>query len=343
MKSLVAFFSVLIVLPVLAFSQSRIDPAVKGKPVSGAHILRINPKQGEIFHYKTSLKSQVSIKNSDDLLKDIMPNLKANEKALYTIGYYLTAAVRTIREDGATDFLFRIDSIHSSLENDIGKRNYTSTDTVDKYDSSFFYDAVYTGSDFGVIVDPTGNIRDVYGIYNTIDLLYYDNDDSLQTDEEFSNLTNTVYKRVSSVARTVFDFMRSDTVELNSKSETSTKENHQVWSTIEFPMIKEYRDTMIGFEERAGKTYAVFNTQTTLTPSERVLDEEEYSTTLPNYSYLYKGTEYVDISNGMLAYNKWTEEKSYAMKIDSKLAEKAGKSFATVQRSKLETVVELMK
>lgn len=343
MKSIPYILSIVFILPSIALSQPRIDPAIAGKVVNGDRIVHLKVKAGEVFHYRTMTKSQVSIKNNDDLLKDLMPGLKANDKALYTIGYYITASVRTIREDGAADFLVRVDSIHMGLENSTLKQSFTSTQTNDSQDSLFSESAAYAGYDFGVIVDTLGNFEDVYGVYNVTALQYEELDDSLQTDDNFNELSNQVYAKVRTIARYIFNYLHDDSLLAADSSVSSTKENHKVWSTIEFPMQKDYKEKISGFEERNGRIYAVFNTETTLTPTERIIDEKEYSTTLPNYSYSYKGVDYVDASNGMLAYNKWTEERSYALKIESKLPEKAGKSFATVQRSKVETVVELLK
>ena len=194
-----------------------------------------------------------------------------------------------------------------------------------------------------MIRDTLDNVEDVYGGYNVTARKYEKVDDSLQTDDNFNELSNQVYANVRKIARYVFNYLRDDSLLLADSSESSTKENRKVWSTIEFPMQKDFKEKITGFEERNGRTYVVSTTETTMTPTERILDEKEYSTTLPTYSYNYKGTDYIDVLNGMLAYNRWTEDKSYALKIESKLPEKAGKSFATVQRSKIETVVELLK
>lgn len=343
MKRLFVIFFVLITAPSLVTSQPRIDPAVTGKAVNGDRIVHLKVKAGDVFHYRTMTKSQVSIKNNDDLLKDLMPDLKANDKALFAIGYYITASVRSIREDGAADFLLRVDSIHLALENDGTKHSFTSTQKRDRQDSLFSDNAVYAGYDFGLIVDTLGNFKDVYGAYNVTALEYKKLDDSLQTDDNFNELSNQVFANVRKIARYVFNYLREDSLVTADSSESSTKENQKVWSTIVFPMQKDFKEKIIGFEERNGRTYVVSTTETTMIPTERILDEKEYSTTLPTYSYIYKGTDYIDASNGMLTYNRWSEERSYSLKIESKLPEKAGKSFATVQRSKVETIVELLK
>ena len=83
--------------------------------------------------------------------------------------------------------------------------------------------------------------------------------------------------------------------------------------------------------------------ETSMTPVERIIDEKEYKTTLPTFAYEKKITRYIDSETGMLAYSKQTEDKSYSMKIEAKATDKDGKSFVTVQRSKQETVVELMR
>lgn len=341
MKIIAIIMTSFVLTPLLLCAQPLIDPAAPGKSVGGSHLLRLKPVVGQVFHYRVSTKSQVSAKNSDELLN--IADLKPNDKALFTAGYYVTVTVRRIREDGASDFQIRLDSTYSSLDDNGSRQSFTSSRAEDARNPVFEEKAIYTGKDLGVIVDTVGNFKEIYGFYNIVDNLVEHLPDSLQTGERIDSISDVVLANTRKILHHLFCYLPRDPVIKDASSNSTTNEQYAVWSTLEFPMQKDYKELVFGFEERNAMTYAIFNSETQMTPVERVLDEPEYHTTLPNYAFSNKDVYYVDRNTGMLAYDKWTEDQSYTLKIESKLPEKSGKNFATVQRSKVETVVELLR
>jgi hypothetical protein len=325
------------------FAQPVINPLMMGRDVGGNRLLRLKPNVGEVFHYRLSTNSQLSVKSGYDVLTDLLPGLNSNDKTGYAIVSYITISVRSKRADAATDFQVRIDSIHYTIDNNGVRQSFTSMRAEDRRDSLFSDDAVLAGYDFGAIYDSEGTEKDIYGFYNAVDEIYFGLIDSLQTSDETSILTNEIYSSLKKIFRNLFSYLPIDPVAKDSASSSQTTEDYPVWGTLTFPMHNDFKQSLLRFEDQGGKAYAVFSGETDMTPTERILDDTDYHTTLPDFNYTNKEIQYIDVANGMLAYNKRTEEKSYAMKIESKLPEKSDKSFATVQRSKVETVVELFR
>jgi len=341
MKNLLAAAFLLLLLTSIAVAQPRIDTLKHGKETSGAQLLRLHPKTGEVFHYRIVTKSLVTAKNSDELLE--IPNLRPDDKSTYSISYFITASVRKTRNDGAVDFQIYIDSIHSGV-NDNGKiQSYTSTLTGQAHDPMFEDKAIFAGRDLGVIVDTLGSLKEVYGFYAIAEQFENRLPDSLQTGDRFDSIADDVSSHIKNIVRHIFCYLSKDQVAPGDTLSSSVKEDYPVWSSLAFPVEKTFREILSSVEERDGKLYAVYSGETVITPMERVLEEPEYHTTLPNYSFLNSDRYYVDCSNGMLAFDKWTEDQSYGMKIESKLPAKAGKNFVTVQHSKVETVIELLR
>ncbi|MFI5263329.1 MAG: hypothetical protein ACHQM6_02305 [Candidatus Kapaibacterium sp.] len=337
---IVAVFS-LVILPSLLEAQPLIDTLKHGTEISGTRLIRLQPRAGEVFHYHVVTKSLVTAQNSDELLD--IANLRPDDKSTYSINYYMTASVRKIRDDGASDFQVRIDSIRSAV-NDNGKiQSFTTSRREDTQDPFFEDRAIFAGNDFGLITDSLGNFKEVYGFYTIADELVSRLTDSLQSAERIDSISDDVRGSLRKILHHIFCYLPKDAIAKHDSSNSSWKDDIAVWSTLQFPMQKEYKEIVAAIEERDGKPYAVFSSETGMTPVERVLDEPEYHTTLPTFSYVNTDRYYVDCSNGMLAFDKWTEDQSYGMKIESKLPEKSGKSFVTVQHSKVETVVELMR
>jgi hypothetical protein len=330
-----------LVLPALLRAQPVIDTLKKGKEVNGSSkLLRLHPRVGEPFRYHIGTRSIVTAKNSDELLE--IQNLRPDDKSSYSINYFLTATLRKIRSDGASDFQVRIDSVRSS-SNDNGKlQSFNSNLRADSEDPLFVDRAMYAGHDLGIIVDTLGNFKEVYGFYGIIDRVLSRLDDSLKTSATIDSISSDTKTHVERILHHVFCYLPSKAVVKNDSSNSSWKENVAVWSTLEFPMQKEYTEFVSGIEERNGKTFVAFRSETAMTPVDRVLEEPEYHTTLPNYSFLNSDNYYVDCSSGMLAHSKWVEDQSYGLKIESKLPGKSGKNFVTVQHSKVESIVELM-
>ncbi len=326
------------------FAQPVIDPSISGKDVGGSHVLRLKPRTGDRFHYKISTKTQVSIKNANDLFTEgDWQNLKPSDKAMITNTLFITASVRSGRIPAATDFQISIDSIHNSLDDNGVITTYTSTRHEDRTNPLFSELGVLAGYNFGAIYDSTGTEKDIYAFYNVVEEIYSQLQDSLKTDDEMNTLENQVSSALKQNFRNIFVYLPEDAVQKDSSYSSSNKEDYAVWSTLNFPMQKNYKLSPLRFENQGSKTFAVLAEETAIIPTERVLDEEEYKTTLPNFSYVKKKTFYIDLQTGMLAYSKETEDRSYSLKIDSKLADKADKSFATVQRKKQEIVVEQMR
>ncbi len=343
MKSFLTVIIALIITSSVLHAQPLIDPSVKGSEVSGSCILRLKPKTGEVFHYRVSTKSVVSIKNDDDLLTDLMPGLKPIDKASFSSTYFFTKTVRGMRADSAIDFLVHIDSVHSSVDDNGAARSFTSTRSDDCKDAEFKELAIYAGYDFGFMADMHGNIKDVYGYYMVVDRLYANLDDSMQTEENRNTLSTNTYSALEKLFFHTVPYLSPQLVAKDSGSTELYDEDYAVWSSLSFPMQREIIRKVARYEQRGGKTYAVIDANVNLTPKERVLEEDDYHTTLPNFTFANKDIHYVDVATGMMVYDRSTEDISYALKIESKKPEKSGKSFATVSRKKSETVVELMR
>src|SRR5689334_19095870 len=178
MKNLIVICA-LIAFPSLAGAQAVIDTAMHGKEVGGVRFMRLKPTPGDRFRYRVTIKSQISVKNSDDLLG--IPELRPNDKAAYVITYYFTTSLRRIRQDGASDFQIHIDSLRSTLESNGSRTNYNSNISADSDTSE--ESGIYAGGDFGAIVDKLGNLKEVYGFYDITDKLVGALNDSLQTDD----------------------------------------------------------------------------------------------------------------------------------------------------------------
>ena len=341
MKYIIAIVCAIAAMPSFLIAQPVIDTAKPGKEVVGSYLLRLKPLPGEVFRYKVSIRSQVSAKNSDELLS--IPDLKPNDMSTYSIIYYITATVRQFRDDGASDFQVRIDSIHSSLDDNGSLQTFTTSKVEDRGNPPFDDKALYAGNDFGVIIDTLGNFKEVYGYYNIVDQLTARFEDSLQTRERVDSIWDDVLANSQKILHHLFCYLPKDQVVKGDSSTSSSNEDYAVWSTLTFPMQKDYKEMVSGTEIRDGRVYVIFHSESSMVPIERTLDEPEYHTTLPTYEYSNKDIYYVDRTTGMLAFDKWNEEQSYGMKIESKLPEKSGKSFVTVQRSKVETIVELLR
>ncbi|MDP4229011.1 MAG: hypothetical protein Q8916_01245 [Bacteroidota bacterium] len=325
-------------------AQPLINPSQSGKEVGGSCVLRLKPAVGDVFHYKLSFKRQVSIKNSDDLFRvgDWL-TLKPNDKASASTNFFITITVRSRRINDATDFQLRIDSIHHTIDNNGVQNSFSSARFEDRSNPLFSRIGVLGGYDFGGIYDSTGSDKDFYGYYNVVDEIYAGLEDSLQTDDEQSTLEDQVSATLKNDFDNIFPFLPEDSVGKDSSFTTSYKEDDAVWGNLTFPMQKNFKQTVLRLEEKDSRVYAVFSEEASLSPVERVLDDTVYRTTLPTFTYENKDVRYLDIRTGMLAYSRRTEEKSFSMKIESKSIDKEGKSFATVQRSKQETVVELLR
>jgi len=343
MKSYFVFFTAILFTSSVVSAQPLIDPSVKGKEIGGSYRLRVQPKKGDMFHYKTTSKTIISVKNDDDLLTELMPNLKPNEKSSYLITHYLTNVVRMIRPDSAIDMFVTIDSTHIVQDVDGIQHTFTSTLPENYHDPLFFGSAAYTGIQFGWMVDQFGNSKDIYGYYPIVDRLFEDIEDSLVTTDTRNNISQEVYSTLERLLYREVPGFSMDFLAKDSTDESKFDENRATWSTMEFPMQKEIKNKVQRLEEGAGKKYAVTEAEITYTPKERVIEEKEYHSTLPKYSFLNKQSEYIDIESGMILYNKIQEEESYAVKIESTLPEKAGKNFVTVYHRKGETIVEMMK
>ena len=115
-----------------------------------------------------------------------------------------------------------------------------------------------------------------------------------------------------------------------------------MWSSLTFPAQRITARKLNRYEQRGDKIYAVIDADISLSPTERVLEEENYHTTLPTFTFTNKDTHFVDVATGILVYDRSIEEVSYGLKIESKKPEKSGKSFVTVSHRKSETVVQLL-
>lgn len=338
------FICLLITSSTSGFAQARIDPSVTGKEAGRSALLRLKPRVGDIFHYKMTSKTQVSIKNANDLFTEGgWRDIKPTDKAATLTTLYISVTVRAKRINEATDFQVRIDSIHYTLDNNGKITSYSSTNPKDRLEPDFIKYGILTGYDLGAIYDSTGLEKDIYAFYNIVDEAYANLPDSLQTDDEMRSLENQVSSALNTDFGNIFTTLPEEKAEKDSSFTSSFKEDYTVYSTLSFPMQKEYKQNVVRIEEQAGKTYAVINDTTTMTPVERVLDEKEYRTTLPTFTYAKNNTRSIDTENGMLIYSKQTEDRSYSLKIESKAAKDEGKSVVTVQRYKGEAVVELMK
>ncbi len=338
------FICIFISVSSSVFAQPVIDPSISGKNVGGIYHLRLKPPTGERYYYKISTKSQVSIKNANDLFTEgDWPNLKPNDKAMITNTLFITLSVRSGRIHSATDFQISIDSIHNSVDDNGIITSYTSTRHEDRINPLFAKLGVLAGYNFGAIYDSTGSSKDIYAFYNVVEEIYRQLPDSLRTDDEWNTLNNQISSALKENFSNIFLSLPEEAVDIDSSFSSSAKEDYAVWSTLNFPVQKDYKLQALRFEVQGSKTYAVLAESTVLDPTERVLDEEEYKTTLPTFTYAQKKIFYVDLQTGMLAYSNETVDKAYSLKIESKLADKEGKSFATVQRSKQEIVVEQMK
>jgi hypothetical protein len=337
---IVSFFCV----PIFLHAQNAVlgfDPSAKLNEVSDSHLLRIAPKPGERFHYQVTIKTQVSIKNSDELFND--PTIRAEDKAGELVTYYLTLSVRSRREDASTDFLFRIDSLHERAENNGVTNIFSSTQAKDIENPAFGMKGIYAGHDFGVIVDTLGDTKDVYGYYEIVDHLYGILDDSLQTAEERRSISSDTYSEIERIFDNVVAFLP---IEMPSKDSSLTdlhEEDYNLWSDISFPVKNAYKGTFTGSVESGGRTYARYVDERTITPTERTLNEKEYTITLPSYNYSKRSTYFIDIATGLIAADKWTKDEVFGIKLESKAPETLGKTFAAVQRTKVETTVELLK
>lgn len=306
--------------------------------------MRLQPKTGDVFHYKITTKSQVSIKNSNDLFTEgEWMAMKPNDKASTSLVFFITLSVRSRRADEATDFKASIDSIHGAMDNNGLQGLFTSTSAADKVKPDFAQYSVLTGYDFGAIYDSKGAEKDVYGYYNVVDNVYASLPDSLQTDDENAKINDQVHSALQTNLGNLFTSLPYDEVGKDSSYANSYRTDYPVWSSLSFPMQTDYSQRLSRFEEQGGRTYGIWMDSTSLIPIERIIDEKEYKTTLPTFTYVKKNVHYIDLESGMIGYSKLTMDRSFSMKIEGKGADKEGKSYVTVQRLKEEAVVELMK
>ncbi|MEP7234828.1 MAG: hypothetical protein ABI778_05985, partial [Ignavibacteriota bacterium] len=231
-----------------------------------------------------------------------------------------------------------------SASNDNGVLSSFNSKNSSKSENQLAEDmGIFAGTDFGLIADSLGNFKEVYGFYGVVDQIVGTLDDSLRTAERIDSISSAARIQLERLCHHLFCYLPQNAIAVKDSSTSTWKEDVRVWSTLEFPMQKDYREYVTGFEERDGKTFAAISSITGMNPTERTLDEPEYLTTLPNYQFVNTDRYYVNCADGMLAHSKWIKDESYGMKIESKLPEKAGKKFVTVQHTKIETIVECLK
>ena len=132
LKIFLAIFALLPLVMDLNAQQhrSRIDPLQRGKEIlmtDSNHLMTLRPKVGDVFRYRISVKTQGSSKNSDELFKEYLTNLKQTEKYVATSTYFVKNTVRSIREDGLLEFLYIRDSL---LDLDTNANSYPEFDPI---------------------------------------------------------------------------------------------------------------------------------------------------------------------------------------------------------------------
>jgi hypothetical protein len=346
--------AIAISIPVFGYAQA-LEPvfnaSAKLKPVTGVYPVHLLPAVGQTFHYRVTKKKQVSIKNADDLFKQL--NLKADDKSWDIITTYITIKVRSRRYDTSTDFQFRIDSVTDKYDINGTQHNFSSNRPQDMQDTSFFSNSgVFVGKDLGVILDTLGNVKDVYGYYAIDEYLDekheqdWQNDtlhanDSLSSDEEPP--ASNSYTTVKNLFKDNFINIPSEPMVKDSTYAWAWKQDYTLWGNVAFPMNWEDKSILNGFGQEGENIFAEFNQERTINPVERMVEVETYTVTLPNYSYSNKFHYFIDVATGAIAYSHWTMEEVIGLKVEQKSGENSDKSFATVHRTKMETTVEMLK
>jgi len=312
------------------------DTAESAKPVAVTekeHRIYIRPKVGDVFRYAIAQHSSTSQTATGVLSK--------NETAVSDDIFYVKETIRAIRPDTSIDMTFRFDSLHIKMSN--GKMNVdlSSNRPADLKDSLFTSYAALLGEDIGVIVTRFGDIKEMYGMSNIMNKVTKGYPDSLKTAQAMEAIKNQVQ---SSVAQYIVETMMrypDHALAKDSTQKADFEQNVPVWASVMYPMQIDIKQVLTGFEERSDKTFAVFNTLTTVRPTRSVIENGPVKSTLNNFAATTKEDVHVEDATGVLVYRKVVEEQSYTLILESKA--EPGKGLTTERKSKSVRTAELLR
>jgi hypothetical protein len=312
------------------------DSSETAKPVTiteKEHRIYFRPKVGDVNRYLISQRSNSSATSSD------VPS--GSESAKTEDIYYVRQTVRSIRADSSVDMSFRFDSVIIKLEKDTLKINLSSNREADRKDPRFSSYAALLGVDIGVIVSRFCDIKEIYGTSEIIATVMKRFPDSMRT----ANNINSVKQQVeSTIAEYIHETLMHYPDNLQAKDSTLTanlQQNIPVWANVIYPMQISIKQVLTGFEERSGKTLAVYQTTTNYHPIQTIIENGPIKSSLNNYLASTKEDIRVEDATGLLVYRTETDENSFQLVLESK--EQPGKPLTTDRKSKSVRTIELLR
>jgi hypothetical protein len=297
------------------------------------HRIFIRPKAGDILRYRITQKSLSSAVSTGAVT--------ANESATAEDEYYVKQTIRTIRPDSTIDLTFRFDSISVKLEKDTMKINLSSNRPADRNDPRFASYAALLGEDIGIIMTRFGDIKEMYGTTNIVGKIMKHYPDSMQTMQNRETMKNQIEATVAQYVRETMMHYPDHPLGKDSTEKADFEQNMPVWVSVIYPMQVNIKQVLTGFEERGDKVLALFNTQTTITPKQLVIENGPVKTTLKDYSAITKEDLRVDDATGILVLRKVSDDQSFTVNLESK--EEPGKGLTTARKSKTTRTIELLK
>lgn len=312
-------------------------PAKEAVITDSNHFILFRPPVGTSRRYRISIKSNVVMNVTDQLMGGPQGKQTANN----TAAFYIREIVRAVNADSTVDVSFYIDSVRVNAQQDTMRIAYSSNNASQKNDVRFSHFQGMIGRELKAKISNHGDPKKIEGVEALVKDMMKTIPDSLQNPRVEQMRGMQVQSVVNQSIIRLMVFLPTRSIGKDSSWSDRVETNLPVTQEIMFPVVVNSKETVRGFEDHNGTIVAILEASTSTKPKKTVIEHGQAKAQLSNFSSEIKGITRVEDNTGLIVHRTLSDKRSYIFTLESK--QQPGKIYRMQQNSSEEMLVEALR